>query len=137
MATYRDSGLTAGKVYKYKVKAFTRDANGDPIWGTASSEIVTAAKPKASKIKKIGTAKTAVRLYWNKVACSGYKIQQYDSASKSWKTVKLVSSSKTDYRISGLKKNKTYKFRIQAYTKAGDNKSFSKWSASMSAKTKK
>lgn len=136
VTTFKDNGLKAGTAYKYKVKAYIRE-NGEAVWGKASSVFTAAAKPAAPTIKKTSQSASAVRLYWNKVACSGYKIQQYDTKTKSWKTVKLVSSGKTDYKVTGLKKGTSYKFRIQAYKTAGDSKAFSKWSASKSATTKK
>lgn len=135
-ATYRQSGLEAGKTYKYKVKSYVK-IDGKNSWSEISSEFIAATKPNKIKVEKTSSAKTAVRLYWDKVSCSGYKIQRYDTTSKSWKTVKLVSAKNTNSRISGLKSGTSYRFRIQAYQKAGDRKSFGSWSKAVTVSTKK
>ncbi len=135
--TYRDSGLKAGTTYKYKVKAFVRDSAGKAVWGGASATITTATKPSKPTITKASKSKTAVRLYWNKVSgASGYKLQQYDSKTKTWKTVKTLNASADNYKVTSLKAHTAYKFRIQAYKKAGSQKSYSDWSATKKATTK-
>ncbi|MGN0633492.1 MAG: transglutaminase domain-containing protein [Oscillospiraceae bacterium] len=123
--TYRQSGLTAGTVYKYKVRAY-RKVNGKTYWGDFSDTITTATRPVAPTVTRVGRGRYSVRPYWNKVkGASGYKIQQYVSGS--WKTVKAVSSSTTNYAITSLKKNTAYKFRIQAYTKISGVTLYSSW----------
>jgi hypothetical protein len=110
----RNTGLKAGTEYKYKVCAY----KGSGI-SNDSAVITTATLPSKSKITKTAKTATTVTLTWNKQNCSGYKIQKYDSAKKTWVTVKKVGSTTTSYKISGLKKSTTYKFRIQAYKSAG------------------
>ena len=123
--TYKQTGLTAGTVYKYKVRAY-RKVNGKTYWGDYSDTITTATKPVAPTVTKVGRGRYTIRPYWNKVkGASGYKIQQYVSGS--WKTVKTVSASTTNYAISSLKKNTAYKFRIQAYTKISGVTLYSAW----------
>lgn len=134
--TYRKSGLSAGKVYTFRVKAYKMQ-NGSRYYGNNSADLSAATKPSKVNITKASKSSSAVRLYWNKVNCSGYKIQKYNNSTKKWETVKLISSSKDNYRISGLKKNTAYKFRIQAYTKAGSSKAYSTWSDTKKATTKK
>ncbi len=135
--TYKFTGLKAGTTYKYKVKAYTK-SGGQTVWGNASSTITTATKPAKPAITKASKSASAVRLYWNKVSgASGYKLQQYDNASKKWKTVKLISASSTNYKVTGLKSNTAYKFRLQAYKSAGGQKTYSAWSATKKATTKK
>ncbi len=137
VTTYRNSGLEAGRVYIYKVKAFVRNADGEPIWGKASEEFVTAADPERVTFTAPSSSRDAVRLNWLPVACSGYKVQQYNSGTGKYETVKLVSGNKTTVRISGLESGKTYRFRIQAFTRGGDQKAFSKWSDSIKIATRK
>jgi hypothetical protein len=131
--TYRDTKLKSGTVYKYKVKAYKGSAVSD-----ASKTITAATKPAKVTVTKKVSAKTAVRLYWKKTNCSGYKIQRYNAKTKKWVTVKKVSSSATNCRISGLKKNTTYKFRIQAYkTVTSKTTVYSAVSKTVTVKTKK
>lgn len=137
VTTYRDSRvLSAGTVYKYKVKAYVEES-GVNYWGNYSDVFSTATRPEAVKLTKSSSAKTAVRVYWNKVNCTGYKLQQYDPVTKKWITIKLLSSDKTNYRISGLKNNTSYKFRIRAYRTSDTRKAFTAWSSVKTVRTKK
>lgn len=71
------------------------------------------------KVEKVTghTSSNAARLTWNRVKCTGYKIQQYNKAEKKWKTVKLVSKNLNTARISGLDSGKKYKFRVVPYSR--------------------
>ncbi|WP_206425702.1 fibronectin type III domain-containing protein [Ruminococcus sp. Marseille-P6503] len=121
--TYRDEGLKSGTVYRYKVKAYKKvgDVN---YWGFASDEKYTASAPEKVTVTKANRSTTSVRIFWEEVNCTGYKVQQYNSSSGEWETLELVSYGTTELKISGLKSNKQYKFRVQAYTKVpgSDNK---------------
>lgn len=132
----RVTGLKAGSAYGFKVQAYAKKS-GNTAWGEVSETYTAATKPLTVKITKAGRSTTSVRLYWNGVSCSGYKIQQYNPATKSWKTIKLLDSNAMDYKISGLKRNTSYKFRIQAYKKAGGKTLKSDWSAAKTVTTKK
>lgn len=135
--TYLDSNRKAGTTYKYCVKAYVKSGSA-VYYGTASSTITTATKPAATAVTKSAKATTAIRLYWKKVSCTGYRIDRYDSAKKKWVKVKAVESSKTtEYRISGLKKNTTYKFRIVPYVKVGTKYVYGAASSTYTVKTSK
>lgn len=125
--TYKDSGLKSGTVYKYRVKAFVK-SGGKFYFGKSCDTIMTTTKPTAPKITKANKTSSAVRLFWNKVTCSGYKIQRYNAATKKWVDVKKVSSATTNYKISSLKKNTSYKFRVLAYTYDGKKNVSGAWS---------
>ena len=116
---YKISGLKSGKVYKFRVKAFVKE-NGKFYFGESCSTISTATRPNTTTVTKANKTSTAVRLFWKKTTCSGYRILRYDSAKKKWVRVTAVgSSATTQYKISGLKKNTTYKFKVQPYVKVG------------------
>jgi hypothetical protein len=133
---YKQSKLKAGQTYNYQVKAYLTQ-NGQTYYGKASASIKTSTNPFTVTIKKTTSAKTSIHLYWKKVTCSGYILQQYNAKTKKWTNIKTLSASKTDYEITKLTKNTTYKFRIQAYTKAGTTKVNSAWSKVVSVRTKK
>lgn len=135
--SYKTSGLSAGKTYKFKVKAYIKD-NGTTYWGSASSTITTSTKPTTAKFTTASKTTTAIRLNWKKVTgASGYQIQKYNSSTKSWSTVKTITSGSTlTYRISGLKKGTVYKYRIRAYRTVNSNKLYGAWSATKKVTTK-
>ncbi len=116
---YKISGLKAGKVYKFRVKAFVKE-NNKFYFGESCSTISTATRPNTTTVTKANKTSSAVRLFWKKTTCTGYRILRYDSATKKWVRVTAVgSSATTQYKISGLKKNTTYKFKVQPYVKVG------------------
>ena len=121
--TYRDEGLKSGTVYRYKVKAYKKvgDVN---YWGFASDEKYTATAPDKVTVTKANRSTTSVRIFWEEVSCTGYKVQQYNSSSGEWETLELVPYETAELKISGLKKSTQYKYRVQAYTKVpgSDNK---------------
>lgn len=94
-----------------------------------SKPALTASASSTSKIK----------LKWNKVSgASGYRVQRYNPSKKKYVTIKTISNGSTvSYTNTGLKKNTTYKYRIQAYKKVRGRKIYSSNSSVKSAKTKK
>lgn len=133
--TYRMSGLTAGTKYKFKVIAYASNSAGTTL-GKASTPYVTATKSAQPTVKKTKTSKSKVRIWWSKVSCSGYKVQQYDSSTKTWKTVKIVSSKTTAATVIGLKSGKSYKFRIVPFTRTSGKTVTGKVSKAVKATTR-
>lgn len=91
------------------------------------------------KLSASAYSKTKIKLKWTKSSgASGYQIQRYNSSKKTWQTVKTITKgSSTSYINSGLKKNKTYKYRIRAYKKVRGKKIYSYYCDSVSKRTKK
>ena len=78
-----------------------------------------------------------MKFTWKKISCTGYQVQKYDTAKKKWVTVKTLKSSKSvSCKITGLKKNTAYKFRVKAYKKSGGKTVVGK-PAGVSVRTKK
>lgn len=77
----------------------------------------TFAVSKPSQVKNLkASAKTtsSITLKWNKVkAAKGYEVQQYNSKTKKWKTLKKVKV--LNYKHTKLKANTLYKYRVRAY----------------------
>ncbi|MCD7742282.1 MAG: hypothetical protein LUI06_08765 [Ruminococcus sp.] len=136
--TYRDSSLSSGKTYKYKVKAY-KTLKGTKYWGETSTYITAVTKPDKVSIKTSYTCtSSAIRINWNKVSgASGYRIYRYDSSTKKWTTVKTISDgSKTTYRDSSLSSGKTYKYKVKAYKTLKGTKYWGKSSSVIEAGTK-
>ena len=66
--------------------------------------------------------KTTITLKWAKnTSASGYVIQQYKGGK--WTTIKTITKNSTvSYKVSNLKKNTSYKFRIKAYKTSSGSK---------------
>ena len=96
---------------------------------------------KISQVKAVSAKK--IKVSWKKLTGEQKKkikkIQIQVSTDKQFTKIvkkKIISSSKTSWTISGLKKNTKYYVRIRAYTKSGNVINVSKWVVK-SKKTKK
>lgn len=116
------TGLANCAYYKFRVKAKGK-SGGKTINGPYSSEvkqITRAVKPTLSA----SSTNTTVTLKWNKNSrASGYRVYKYDASSKKFKFYKdLSGSDKTSLKITGLKGNTKYQFRVLAYRNMGSKK---------------
>ena len=78
----------------------------------------TPAKTTLKSVKKTGTKKA--KLNWKKVkAASGYEIYMSTKKSSGYKKIKTIKKAKTvTFTKSGLKKKKTYYFKVRTYRTA-------------------
>ncbi len=111
--SYKDSkSLTAGKTYKYRVRAvedrlILKDIYSS--WSTVSGKPVPA---KVTGLKVSSRTHNSVKLTWTKVSgASGYEIQLYNGSA--WKSYKKTTSN--SLTASSLTLGKTYQFRVRAY----------------------
>ena len=104
---------------------------GNPDTPTVT-EKVTFSKLKSVKLTAVSAKK--LKVSWKKLSSKDRKkvkkIEIQYSTDKKFKNnvkSKFVSSGKTSYTISGLKKNTKYYVRVRAYTKSGQVINLSKW----------
>ena len=110
--SFKNTGLTSGKVYYYKVRAF-RTVNGAKVYGEYSA--VVNAKPipvKPAAPKAASSGSKSVKVSWNKVAgASGYEVMNVTTG-----TVKNVTGgAKVSWNDAGLTLGKTYSYKVRAY----------------------
>ncbi len=123
---------SSGKWYRISLKVNGKTRNGY-IQKKYVKLDMASLKP-VLKVSNLTPSKNA--LSWYQVPeASGYQIQRYDSARKTYRTVKTAGKSRTSYTNGGLKANTAYKYRIRAYQKVKGKKVYSKWSAAKSART--
>jgi hypothetical protein len=98
--------------------------------------VVTPGKP--SGLKVLAKDKTSVRLTWNKEnSASKYQIYMYDPDLSEYTLVKTQDGSFNSATIQDLSKNTKYTFKIRYYMKSGSKKYYSKFSKTVTVKTKK
>jgi hypothetical protein len=80
------------------------------------TETFALSKPAQVKnLKASAKTETSITLQWRKVkGAKGYQVQQYNTKTKKWKTVKAVKNLK--YKNTKLKANTAYRYRVRAYT---------------------
>ena len=122
------SGLQPSTAYTLKVRPY-RKAGGKRVYGEDSSLKASTAPARAKllSVKKQGTSRA--KLAWKKVpGADGYEISMR-TGKGSYKTVKVITKGKTvSYTKAGLKKGKSYGFRIRAYKKSGGKKVYGDYS---------
>ena len=119
---YIDTGLTTGKTYYYKVRAYVTVDN-KKIYGEFSN-IVSSSPKLTSPTVTLSSKNRKAYIKWSKISgASGYKIYRSTSKSGTYSKVKTVTSgSTTSYTNSNLTKNKVYYYKVRAYrTVSGKN----------------
>ncbi|MEY8390127.1 transglutaminase domain-containing protein [Lachnospiraceae bacterium 45-W7] len=109
-------GLKAASDYTLQVTPYYI-VNGSRVFAAQAGEIRTATAPSAVKfntVKKSG--KNKVKLAWKKISgASGYEIFM-KTGKGGYKKIKTIDKGKTvSFTKTGMKKGKTYSFRIRAY----------------------
>ena len=136
--SYTVKNLKAGTAgYKFRIRAY-KTYGKTKQYGSWSKVVKVNTNPYGvGGFKAKATAKTAVKLGWNKgTTASGYQLQQYKNGK--WVTVYTgTKATSTSYTVKSLKANTSYKFRIRAYKTCGSTKQYSSWSKTLTVKTKK
>lgn len=135
--TYTDNNVSAGKVYRYKVKAY-RTYKKKNYWGTAKTIKVTAGYGKTTVTSvKTGEFNDLV-IKWKKISgASTYIIQRREVTllgKGSWETVAEGVKGKT-YTDSTAKCGKTYQYRVKSVRTYKKKTYKGKYSSASSKKT--
>ncbi len=135
--TYKNTGLTAGKIYKYKVKAYKKYSDGKTVWGTMSSAFSTATKCKTPSITSLTSTKGKANAKWsNVVGETGYELYYSTSKTGTYKKAASYEGNVVKGSKSNLSSNKTYYFKVRAFKEVNDQKIYSAWSSVKSVKIK-
>lgn len=119
---YEVEYLLSASVYSFRVRAFAVNAEGQKTYGSWSKTYKTCTRPNEVRQLQV-SAKTenTITLKWNSVKrADGYQVYLWDSASGQWE--RLINTSKTSYKVSGLKKGISYQFQIRPYRNAVDSR---------------
>ena len=133
--TFKKSGLKAGAVYKFRIRAYKTDCK-TAVYGAYSAELAARTNPSVIKGAKLGgRAEDALRINWSKNASAdGYIVEMY-KGGKWVRVAKIANSGTTTYRKAGLKACTAYKFRVKAYKMSGKTALYGAYSATLSANT--
>lgn len=124
----KGKSLQAGKTYTAKVVSLKK-VKGKVKEGRIIT-LKTSTRPKTSTIT-YGKKRTSTKilLKWKKITgVTGYEIQMSTNAKKGFKKIAAAKASKRSFLKGGLRKGKTYYFRIRSYKKVTGGKIYSSWS---------
>jgi hypothetical protein len=130
---YTNTPLTAGKTYKYKVKAYKTVSGADYIsdFTTVASAAPVPAAPGSFTVAKASS--TSIKISWGAAAgASGYQVFRASSSTGPFSPVKTTTSK--SFTDTGLTKNKTYSYKVRAYKTVNGEKIYGKFTAVKSAK---
>src|SRR5687768_12443149 len=107
---YRDSGLTPGTSYSYRVIAVAANSAGD----SEPSDVVTAstAPLAVTGLEVTGKTSNSVSLAWNDVSGENFYQVERSLDGVNWTWVAYLHADTTSYTASGLSSNTTYHFRV-------------------------
>jgi len=99
---------------------------------------ITVLPKKVTGLKTKTSTTSSVTLTWNKVSkASGYEVYRYSSTQEEYIKVKTITSGNSlTYKGSSLSSGKSYKYKVRAYTKSGNEKIYGSFSSSITATTK-
>lgn len=111
------SGLATCKGYKIRVKAY-KTVSGKNYYSNSWTEISYATRASNNlNFRATGANNSAVYLAWNKCSnATGYKVYIYDTAKKKYVLYKdIKGAGTTTLKVTNLKNNTKYQFKIYAY----------------------
>ncbi|MDF2587595.1 MAG: surface antigen BspA-like [Anaerocolumna sp.] len=131
--SYTNKGLTTGKTYYYKVRAYRVQGN-KKIYGSYTKVIGGVPLPGTpTNVKLVKPKSGTINFTWNKVSgASGYEIYRTSSTKEPFKLTKNTTS--LHFINYGLTKGKTYYYKVRTYKIVGNKKYYSKFSTTFKIK---
>ena len=125
--TYNDTKLSSGKTYYYKIRAY-KSINSEAHNSSYSSILTATTKPASPSVTLTRPSSKAIKVSWKSVSgANGYEV--YSSTSKSGTYKKIKTTSSLSYTNSGLKKGKTYYYKVRAYKTFNGKKVYGSYSS--------
>lgn len=127
--SYTCKSLKAATAYTVKVTSYV-ESKGTKLYAASETSLKAATAPekaKLSSVKKRSSSKA--KITWKKTAgADGYEVFMR-TGKGSFKKIKTITKGKTtSFTRSGLKKGKSYSFRVRAYKKSAAGKAYGSYS---------
>lgn len=130
---YEDAKRATGVTYYYKVRAY-RTVSGETGYGEYSSVKGKKATPAAPKVS-VKKGRRSATIKWSGVkGASGY--QAYRSTKKGGGYKKIADVKKKSYADKGLKRGKTYYYKVRAYRIVNKKRVYGSFSAAKAVRAK-
>ncbi len=127
-ASYTGSGLTTGKAYYYKVRAY-RQVNGIKYYGGYSVAVKATPLPaRPTGLKAAKASSTSVKLTWAAVT-GAMKYEVYRATSATGTYYKSTETTALSFVSGKLTKGKTYYYKVRAYRIVGTTKYYGPFSS--------
>lgn len=105
--------LLSASIYSFKIRAYSQYDYSD-----FSDTFKTVTAPKdVNNLRVSSKSNNSVTLKWNSVKrADKYQVYKYDKTSGTWD--RLITTSKTSYKVSGLSSGTSYRFKVRPYREA-------------------
>ncbi len=136
-SSYTVMELTAGDIYKFAVRSFYENENGETIFSEYSNIVETAAVPVAPSINSISRSATSLTVSFSNPNASYYQIRYSKKADMSGAAAVSLNKSKTKATISKLESATRYYVQIRSAVKlSSGERIYGEWSAKSNQVTK-
>jgi hypothetical protein len=117
-ASFTETGLSSGKSYSFRVRAYKDLKVLGKIKYGSYSEAIGCAIPSAPANVKAGAAGAdSIKISWDKVKyANGYRVYRLGKSGKYEKIADLSGQAATSYTDGNRKANKLYAYKVKAYT---------------------
>ena len=134
--SYTNTGLTTGKSYYYKVRAY-KTVNNKKVYSDYSSVVSTTLKLSKPSVT-LSSAYRKICVKWKKVNdASGYEVYRASSKNGKYSKVKTITKGSTvSYMNSNLASKKKYYYKVRAFKVVSGKKVYSSYSDIKNIKTK-
>lgn len=135
--SYVHTGLTSGKLYYYKVRAY-RTVGSKKVYGAYSSVISAKPVPATVSAKTSSITYNSIKFTWTKISgANGYEIYRSGSKSGTYTKINTITDVNTvSYTNGGLSTGKTYYYKVRAYRTVNGKKVYGAYSAVVSGTPK-
>lgn len=119
--TFTVKDLSSASNYSFRVRAY-KTVNSVKYYGAYSSAIKHATKPAKVTELKSAPSTTSITLSWKRQAgATRYQVYKYSAAKKAYVLYKeLTSANSTSLKITSLKPNTPYGFKVRAIKDAAE-----------------
>ena len=136
---HTDSSLMPGTTYYYRIRAEASTASDYST--VVNARTVEDAPGRPENVTATADGENAIDIKWDKPDSDGgnaivhYRIEMWDSSSKSWSLVTTLAAANTSYKHRGRDADTRYVYRVRAENRAPTNDGEGKWSTIASATT--
>lgn len=125
VTTYSNTGLNAGTMYTYRVRAYNSAGNSSYSNEASATTQPPPEQPPAAPSNLTATAVSSsqINLSWtdNSGDETGFKISRKEGANGSYSEIATAGANVTNYSDTGLSAQTTYYYKVLAYNGAGNS----------------
>ncbi len=128
--SYTDKGLTKGKTYYYKVRAYVNIGKTTLQSASSACDSAKATSPTPTSVSAKKSASKVALIKWGKsIGAEGYEVYMATSKSGTYSKISTITSGSTlSFKKTGLTANKTYYFKVRSYITVNGKKVYSDYS---------